>query len=160
MRLPNSGNYNMSPFKILWLIGALLAIAAIAGWQSNSNIPVPATPIIPTCADTAGQHLNFTSGAMTCGNTSSTSPLTGTTGSIGGGALLAGASATGTAAIAGATIVGKPCLASPSDGTSLAGLGVGVSIGCSITASGVATVVITAGVAGTPTAKTYLITVP
>lgn len=158
MRLPNSGNYNLSPVKLLLFICALLLIAAIAGGQSSSNIPIPA---IPVCADTAGQHLNFTSGAMTCGTSSSTaSPLTGTTGSIGGGALLAGASATGTAAIAGATIVGRPCLASPSDGTSIAGLGVGVSIGCSITASGIATVVITAGVAGTPTAKTYLVTVP
>lgn len=81
-------------------------------------------------------------------------PLTGTTGSIGGGALIAGASATGTATITGAT-VGKPCMAAPSDGTSLAGLTVGVSVSCSITAASTATVVVTAAIAGTPTAKTY-----
>lgn len=86
--------------------------------------------------------------------------LSGTTGSIGGGALIAGQAATGTASIPGATTVGKPCIAAPSDGTSLAGLGLGVSVNCSITASGTATVVVTAAIAGTPTAKTYTVSVP
>lgn len=84
-------------------------------------------------------------------------PITGTTNSLGGGALIAGQAATATATVTGANTVGKPCIASPSDGTSLAGLGVGVSVGCSITATGVATVVVTASIAGTPTAKTYTV---
>jgi hypothetical protein len=125
--------------------------------QSQTNMPIPAN--IPTCADASGQHLNFASGTFTCGTTAPAAP-SGTTGAIGGGALLAGAASTGTASIPAATTVGKPCIAAPSDGTSLAALGTGVSVNCSITSSGTATVVVTASIAGTPTAKTYLVTVP
>jgi len=134
-----------------------IALSYHAHSQSQTNMPIPAN--IPVCADASGQHLNFASGTFTCGTSVASAP-SGTTGSIGGGALLAGATSTGTASIPAATTVGKPCIAAPSDGTSLAALGVGISVGCSITSSGTATVVITAALAGTPAAKTYLVTVP
>lgn len=80
----------------------------------------------------------------------------GTTGSVGGGALLVGTPATGTATVNGVGI-GQPCLAAPSDGTSLTtvGSGLGVTIGCAVTSANTATVYLNVAVAGTPTAKNY-----
>src|SRR2546430_12479233 len=48
--------------------------------------------------------------------------LCATTGSIGGGALIVGASATGTVTVTGAQ-VGMPCVTQPSDGTDMIVLG-------------------------------------
>lgn len=87
-------------------------------------------------------------------------PASGTTGSI-SGTLVAGGTATGTATLTGPSkAVGAPCLAAPSDGTSLAGLGLGVSVGASVTSANTATVVVTGAVAGTLTAKSYSVTCP
>lgn len=82
--------------------------------------------------------------------------VTGTTGSIGGGALVVGTPATGTATVTGVA-TGKPCIAVPSDGTSLTSLGsgLGITVGCVVTSTGTATVYVGVAVAGTPTAKTY-----
>jgi hypothetical protein len=76
----------------------------------------------------------------------------GTTGSIGGGALLVGASASGTVSITGATI-GMVCDAQASDGTNMAALGAVVS--CTVTSVNTATVNVAAIIALTPASKTY-----
>ena len=83
-------------------------------------------------------------------------PLTGTTGSIGGGALLAGATTSGTATITGAT-VGMACIAQASDGTNVVALGAQVE--CTVTAANTVTVNVSALIALTPPAKTYTIRV-
>lgn len=82
--------------------------------------------------------------------------LCATTGSIGGGALLVGASASGTVSVAGA-LVGMPCIAQPSDGTDMIALGAVVS--CTVTSANTATVRVLAVLALTPTAKTYVVRV-
>lgn len=84
--------------------------------------------------------------------------VSGTTGSIGGGALVVGTPATGTATLNGVA-AGRPCIAMPSDGTSLTsvGSGLGITVGCALTSSGTATVYVGVAVAGTPAAKTYTV---
>jgi hypothetical protein len=82
--------------------------------------------------------------------------LTGTTGSIGGGALLAGTTTSGTATVTGAT-VGMACIAQASDGTNLIALG--AQVGCTVTATNTVTVNVSALIALTPPAKTYSIRV-
>jgi hypothetical protein len=82
--------------------------------------------------------------------------MTGTTASIGGGALLAGACASGTATVTGAT-VGMPTIATPSDGTNIAALG--TSITATVTATNTVTVNVCALLALTPTSKTYSVRV-
>lgn len=79
-------------------------------------------------------------------------PLSGTTGSIGGGALLAGACATGTATVNGAN-TGMVAMAQPSDGTNIQGTGVAIS--ANITSSNTVTVSVCALLAVTPVSKTY-----
>ena len=76
----------------------------------------------------------------------------GTTGSIGGGALLVGQCATGTASVANAS-TGQPVSASPSDGTNI--MGTGVDVMATVTANGTVTVNVCAIIAVTPAAKTY-----
>lgn len=85
-------------------------------------------------------------------------PVSATTGSIGGGALVLGTPATGTASVPGVA-AGRPCIAVPSDGTSLTsvGSGLGITVGCAVTSLGTATVYVGVTVAGTPTAKTYTV---
>jgi hypothetical protein len=78
--------------------------------------------------------------------------LSGTTGSIGGAALLAGACSTGTVSVTGA-VPGMLAVAAPSDGTNIPALG--VSIAAVVTSSGIVTVSVCALLALTPTAKTY-----
>jgi len=82
--------------------------------------------------------------------------LSGTTGSIGGGLLAVGASASGTATVTGAT-VGMVCTAQPSDGTNIYALG--ANIGCTVTATNTVTVNVVAIVTLTPVAKTYVVRV-
>ena len=82
--------------------------------------------------------------------------MSGTTGSIGGGLLAVGASASGTATVTGAT-VGMVCMAQPSDGTNMYALG--ANVGCTVTASNTVTVNIVAIVTLTPAAKTYVVRV-
>jgi hypothetical protein len=86
------------------------------------------------------------------GVTEPVSPLTGTTGSIGGGALLINQSASGTATVTGAT-TGQPCIATPTDGTDM--LSSSVQIGCTVTSSNTVTVRVYALIALTPASKTY-----
>jgi hypothetical protein len=78
-------------------------------------------------------------------------PINGTTVSIGGALILLGGSVTGTGTVANAP-VGSNCVATPSDGSFLP---VGIAIDCAVLTSGVATVRLSAVIAGTPPAKTY-----
>lgn len=80
-----------------------------------------------------------------------------TTGSF-GGLLILGGSTSGTASCTGASIVGQPCQATPSDGTGVSGIGIGASVHCAISSSGIATVSVTASVAGTANSKIYTVT--
>jgi len=82
--------------------------------------------------------------------------LSGTTGSIGGGLLTAGGTASGTVTVTGAT-VGMVCTAQPSDGTNIYALG--ANVGCTVTATNTVTVNVVAIVALTPVAKTYVVRV-
>lgn len=81
--------------------------------------------------------------------------LSGTTASIGGGALLAGACATGTATVAGATTAMVPAAAA----STTAVPGAGFSVNAQVTSSNTVTVSVCAIVNGTPTASTYLVRV-
>lgn len=122
--------------------------------QSNSSTPSTA---MPSCPDSAGNHLNWTNGAMICGSTALRTTLTCTTGSIGGSLLLLNNSTSGTCTASGA-VAGTPCLASASDGAVMIGLG--VEVDCKVTAPNTATVTLYALVAVTPAAKTYNVTIP
>lgn len=77
--------------------------------------------------------------------------ISGTTGSIGGGALTAGTCASGTATIAGGT-AGHAAIASESDGSFIGGA---YSVRAVTTSATVVTVQVCALIAGTPAAKTY-----
>lgn len=86
-----------------------------------------------------------------------TPPITAATGSIGGGALLAGACTTGTATITGGT-TGHTVGVSASDGTLPGSLGGGTGlfqVDAVVTNATTVTVEVCAAVAGTPAAKTY-----
>jgi hypothetical protein len=153
-----------------WLIGALIVAGMVSVWgvrvihstrytQAQSNANTAPAPAVPDCPDTTGSHLNFSSGTWVCGNTSSSSSqsyLTGATGNIGGGLLLLGNNASGTATVTGAS-VGMPCVATPSDGTNIAALG--LAIECTVTASNTVTVNAVAFVSVTPPAKSYSVRV-
>lgn len=85
--------------------------------------------------------------------------LTGTTGSIGGGALGAGACAAGTVNVTGAT-TSMGASASPLAGVDPTNGGVlGVTISARVSSAGVVTVAVCAPIIGTPTAATYKVTV-
>lgn len=80
-----------------------------------------------------------------------TTPLTGTTGSIGGSALTAGSCTTGTAAVAGAT-TGHPVSVSASDGSLPNGL---IILSAAVTSANTVTVQLCAVASVTPAANTY-----
>lgn len=119
--------------------------------QSSSSVP---PLLIPPCADSSGQHLNYSGTSLVCG--SSVNYLTGTTDSIGGGALLAGSCATGTATVTGAT-TSMVASAQASDGTNIPG--VGTSVSAVVTATNTVTVSVCALLAVTPASKQYTVKV-
>ena len=84
----------------------------------------------------------------------STGPLTGLTGSIGGGALTASCTS-GTATVNGA-VAGMPVLWSTSDGTDL---GAAFTVKAAVSSANTVTVTVCAPVSGTPAAKTYVVRV-
>lgn len=148
--------------KRVWALGALLFVGIMGTWgistfhatkgaqaQSSTSQPMPA---MPACPDSAGNHLNWSAGALLCGNSAPPTYLSGTTSSLGGGLLALGGSASGTATVSGA-VAGQPCIASPSDGTNVAALG--LSVECTVTSSNTVTVNAVAFLAVTPPAKTY-----
>jgi hypothetical protein len=79
------------------------------------------------------------------------SPILGSTASFGGALVVLGTSITSTAAVTGAS-VGSNCVATRADGTFLP---VGLNIDCAVLTTGVATVRISALIAGTPASGTY-----
>lgn len=103
---------------------------------------------LPACTDTGGNHLNYdqSTNTFSCGVSGS---FSGTTGSIGGGALLAGACTSGTVSITGAT-TSMVAVASPNTYP-----GDGSLWNAQVTSSNTVTVRVCADVALTPTASTY-----
>jgi hypothetical protein len=89
-------------------------------------------------------------------NNCSSSTLCATSGSIGGGLLAVGASASGTVTVTGAGI-GSICFAQPSDGSDMIALGAIPS--CTVTAPNTVVVRVLAIITLTPAAKTYNIRV-
>jgi len=89
-------------------------------------------------------------------NNCSSSTLCATSGSIGGGLLAVGASASGTVTVTGAG-VGSICFAQPSDGSDMIALGAIPS--CTVTAPNTVVVRVLAVITLTPAAKTYNIRV-
>jgi hypothetical protein len=81
--------------------------------------------------------------------------LSGTSASIGGGALTAGTCATGTATITGAATTAVPVAAASTSAVP----GAGFTVGAQVTAANTVTVSVCAVVDGTPTASTYLVRV-
>lgn len=77
--------------------------------------------------------------------------ILGSTASFGGALILLGGTVTSTATVTGAP-VGSNCSATRADGTFLA---VGLVIDCAVSTAGIATVRISAIIAGTPTAGIY-----
>jgi hypothetical protein len=142
-------------FQFITLFAVLIFAGTVefvrASKQTNTQGGMPA---VPDCQDASGNHLNFTSASnsFSCGSTAANARLTGTTGSIGGSLLSIGGAASGTATVSGA-IVGQPCEAQASDGTNVVALG--VTLGCTVTASNTVTVTETAIVALTPPSKTF-----
>lgn len=110
---------------------------------------------VPTCADSMGQHLNYSTGSSTfsCGTTAASSSLAGTTGSIGGGLLAVGGCTSGTATVTGATTsmvaVSEPSTFPGNGNTWMA----------QVTAPDTVTVRLCAMVLGTPTASVYKVRV-
>ena len=137
----------------------IATVIAFALWPQNPGTTVsngsgaPAGACVSGSVYTdasTGYSWTCKSGAWQLGATSA--PLTGTTGSIGGSALLAGACASGTATVTGAS-TGMPAIAAPSDGTNISALG--TSISATVTSSNTVTVNVCALLAVTPTAKNY-----
>jgi hypothetical protein len=127
--------------------------ASQAGSSISNGVGAPSGSCVSGSAYTdssTGYAWTCKASAWQLGSTSGI--LTGTTGSIGGGALLVGASASGTATVTGAT-TGMVCDAAASDGTNMAALGAVVI--CTVTASNTVTVNVVAIIALTPSAKTY-----
>lgn len=122
-------------------------------WPEQSTSFVP-PPVMPSCSDISGQHLNYNGVSVTCGT--SYPVLSGTTGSIGGSALLVGGCSSGTATVSGAS-VGQPVEVSPTDGTNIQALGVVVS--ANVTSSNTVTVNVCALLALTPSSKQYSVRV-
>lgn len=154
--------------KLRGFAGALVVIALASAWgivhairstrgtqaqSTSSSAPLPA---MPACPDSAGNHLNWVGGALVCGTSVAAPYLTGTTGSIGGGLLLAGACASGIATVTGAD-PGDPVAVSASDGTNIPALG--ASISGTVTSANTVTVNVCALLSLTPTAKTYTVKV-
>lgn len=105
---------------------------------------------IPSCLDSVGQHLNYSTstGLLSCG-TSTPSALSGTSASIGGGLLAAGACASATVTVTGATTT-MSAVATP-----VTYPGNGNFWSAQVTAVDTVTVRVCAILLGTPTASTY-----
>jgi len=112
-------------------------------WQSKA---------VPDCQDTSGSHLNYTAStnAFSCGVSGS---FSGTSVSLGGGALLAGACASNTTTVTGAT-TSMAAVASPNTYP-----GDGSTWSAQVTSANTVTTRVCAVVALTPTASTYNIRV-
>lgn len=111
-----------------------------------------AVAAIPNCTDTRGQHLSYTAStnAFSCGTSNS---LVGTSASLGGGALLAGACASNDTTVSGAT-TSMVAIASP-----ITYPGNGAVWSAQVSAANTVTTRVCATIAVTPTASVYNIRV-
>ena len=151
--------------RALYILPVLLAgLLLWAGKQNPPTFgPTGAAPTVGASCPTGQGATLDTSGRMwTCDAMLSPAvwmpigPLIGTSGSIGGNALLAGACSTGTMTVTGAQ-VGWPVEISASDGTNIPALGVALS--GAVTSANTVTVNVCALLALTPTTKTYNVAV-
>lgn len=129
-----------------------ISIPAITSLFGDTSLSASITNIVgPSAANTQ------TNGSPTCSNATgcpaTTTALAGTTGSIGGGALLAGACASGTATVTGAT--SSMAVAVSPNGDPDSNLATGIAFYAFVSATNTVTVRVCAIVAVTPTARTY-----
>jgi hypothetical protein len=144
-------------FAIFLIIGAFGVLSA---QQPSTLQPTTSGPMVGACNPGQGIVISTSGTIYSCylGTWAAITPMTGTTGSIGGSLLASvGATATGTVTIQGAA-VGQPCIASTSDGTNM--LAIGFAVHCDVTAANTATVTVSALIIGTPASKTYLVRIP
>ena len=119
--------------------------------DTTSAYEIKIAPLNPPSSTNAGTvYINCPTGGCILG----TAALYGTTGSIGGSALAAGAAAQGSVAITSATGA-MVCTASPAAYCTPDNGGVYFDVKCEMSSSALATVKVIAPVAGTPTACTY-----
>jgi len=141
---------------VCWLSIGIIVHAQLSGSSTASGSGAPTG----SCIDGSSYVDSSTGYQWTCKGgwklSATSAILTGTTGSIGGGLLAVGASASGTATITGAT-VGMACIAQASDGTNMAALG--ATPMCTVTATNTVTVNLVAIVALTPASKIYSVKV-
>lgn len=134
------------PLDVTGAIRGSTTINALTGFQVNG-------------AATSGNALrgngtNFVSSALALSDLTG-GPLSGTSGSIGGSALLAGACATGTVTVTGATTA-MAAVASPAGGADPSNGGIlGVAIDDRVSATNTVVVSVCSPIAGTPTAANY-----
>ena len=135
---------NVNGHAVIHLPNDLMPASSISG---NSN---GATAITQSTSDNS---TNIATDAYVQANFAARMPLSGTTGSIGGSALAAGACASSTVSISGATtsmaVVATPA-AYPGDGMDWRSY---------VSSAGIVTVKVCADVAGTPAASTYSVRV-
>jgi hypothetical protein len=141
---------------LIVLFGAMAAFRMQNQGSSISNgsgAPTGACVSGSVYTDSAtGNAWTCTGGAWKLSATSGI--MSGTTGSIGGSLIVLGGCSSGTATVTGAT-VGMPAVATPSDGTNIAGLGVVIT--ATVTSSNTVTVNVCALVSLTPASKTYTV---
>lgn len=166
--------YIYPAMKNKFAIAALASVALILGltvglWYHNYTAkaqmpstlqPVTSGAMTGACPPGQGVVVSTNGSLYPCVNGiyAAISPLTGTTGSIGGSLLASvGATATGTVTISGAQ-AGQPCIASASDGTNM--VTAGFTVHCDVTSANTATVTVAAIIIGTPGSKTYSVRIP
>lgn len=141
---PTTTDVNASITTLTGITHTLYPAGPVGIWETDTAMPI--------CIGTnaiARLCLDGTTGAMTLNGTVLAAPLSGTTGSIGGGALLAGACTSGTATVTGATTamaISVTPVAYPGDGTDWKAY---------VSSSNTVTVKVCGLVAVTPSATTY-----
>jgi hypothetical protein len=140
---------------------AIIVALALAARPQNSGSSISNGSGAPTGACVSGSVYtdSATGNAWTCTGgawklSATSGIMSGTTGSIGGSLLALGSCSSGTATVTGA-VVGMPAVATPSDGTNIAGLGVVIT--ATVTSSNTVTVNVCALVSLTPASKTYTV---
>jgi hypothetical protein len=154
----------MSDRKIsLIVVGAMVALFwlwNVRAQQPSTLQPTTSGPMVGACNPGQGIVISTSGTIYSCylGTWAAISPMSGTTGSIGGSLLASvGAATTGTITIQGAS-VGQPCIATASDGTNM--LAIGFMVHCDVTTANTVTVTVAALIIGTPTSKTYFVRIP
>jgi hypothetical protein len=138
---------------------ALFWLWNVRAQQPSTLQPTTSGPMVGACNPGQGIVVSNNGIIYSCylGTWAGITPMSGTTGSIGGSLLAIGGTATGTATIQGA-VAGQQCVAGASDGTNMAALG--LMVRCDITSANTATVTLYAIIALTPASKTYNVRIP